>query len=134
MVNVKDLQKAYEERMSVRDKNIVKVFEHFIDNQLIQRNGKAKITKWDFLMIVDKAIGRLTTKDYIAYKKAFEYVEGRLDVFGHMTNNYGNFYTEEATLLRYMLKEYYNNGYLVKPSRSSCLVQPSKNRTIYIER
>lgn len=133
MVNVKDLQKAYEERMSVRDKNIVKVFEHFIDKQLVKTGGKSKITKWDFLMIVDKAIGRLTTKDYLAYKKAFECVENELGKLG-MKYIDEIFYSEEATLLKYMLKEYRDNGYFIKPSRTSCLVKPSKDRTIYIEK
>ena len=125
MINVKDLQKAYEETMSDKNKSIVNEFENFIDKQLIQTNGKSKLTKWDFLAIVDKAVGGLTTKDYITYKEAFEYVESKLDVFGHMTYGNGYTYTEEATLLRYMFKRYYNNGYLVKPSRS---------KTIYIER
>lgn len=125
MVNVKDLQKAYEETMSDRNKNIVNEFENFIDKQLIQTNGKSKLTKWDFLAIVDKAIGGLSTVDYTLYKEAFEYIEKGLSVFGHMPYNDGYLYTEEATLLRYMLKRYNNNGYLVKPSRS---------KTIYIER
>ena len=125
MVNVKDLQKAYEERMSDRNKNIINEFENFIDKQLIQTNGKSKLTKWDFLTIVDRAIGGLTTKDYIFYKEAFEDVEKGLSVFGHMPYNDGYLYTEESALLRYMLKRYNVNGYLVKPSRS---------KTIYIER
>ena len=133
MVNVKDLQKVYEERMSVRDKNIVKVFENFIDKQLVKTNGKAKISKWDFLMIVDKSIGRLTTKDYFAYKEAFECVENEL---GKLGIGYIDeiFSSEEATLLKYMLKKYRDNGYFIKPSRTSCFVKPSKNRTIYIEK
>lgn len=125
MINVKDLHKAYEERIDEKYKDIVKGFENFIDEQLIETDGESKITKWDFLMIVDKGIGGLTTKDYMVYKKAFECVESRLDIFGCMTskNKYG--YTKEAMLLRYMLERYHNNGYLVKPSLS---------KTIYIER
>ena len=133
MINVKDLKKVYEERMGVRDKNIVKVFENFIDKQLVETGGKSKITKWDFLMIVDKAIGRLSTKDYISYKKAFECVENELAKIG-MKYIDEIFYTKEATLLKYMLKEYRDNGYFIKPSRTSCFVKPSRTRTIYIER
>ena len=125
MVNVKDLQKVYEERMSERDKSIVEEFENFIDKQLVESNGKSKITKWDFLEIVDKAIGGLATKDYIIYKEAFECVESRLDIFGCMLSNNERGYKKEAMLLRYILKRYYNNGYLIKPSRS---------KTIRIER
>lgn len=133
MVNVKDLQKVYEERMSVRDRNIVKVFENFIDKQLVETNGKAKLTKWDFLMIVDKSMGRLTTKDYIVYKKAFECVENELAKLG-MKYIDEIFYTKEATLLKYMFKKYRDNGYFIKPSRTSYFVKPSNNRIIYIEK
>lgn len=133
MINVKDLKKVYEERMGVRDKNIVKVFENFIDKQLVETGGKSKITKWDFLMIVDKAIGRLSTKDYISYKKAFECVENELAKLG-MKYIDEIFYTKEATLLKYMFKKYRDNGYFIKPSRTSCFVKPSRTRTIYIER
>ena len=48
MIDVKDLQKAYEERMSDRNKSIINEFENFIDSQLVKTNGKSKITKWDF--------------------------------------------------------------------------------------
>ena len=133
MINVKDLRKVYEERMNERDKNIMKEFENFIDKQLVETNGKAKISKWDFLMIVDKAIGRLTTEYYMVYKKAFECVENEISKLG-MRYIDEIFYTEEATLLKYMLKKYRDNGYFIKPSRTSCFVKPSKGRTIYIEK
>lgn len=120
MINVRDLQRVYEEKMSDKDKSIVNEFENFIDNQLIQSNGSSPIAKWDFLVIVDKAIGGLSTKDYITYKKAFECVESRLGVFG-LTYNDGYTYTEEATLLRYVLKKYNSNGYLVRPSRNKTI-------------
>lgn len=125
MINVKDLHKAYEERMDEKYKDIIKEFENFIDEQLIETDGESKITKWDFLMIVDKGIGGLTTKDYMVYKEAFEHVESRLDIFGCMSSKNESGYTKEAMLLRCILKRYYNNGYLVKPSLS---------KTIYIER
>ena len=125
MINVKDLHKAYEERINEKYKDIIKEFENFIDEQLVKTDGESKITKWDFLIIVEKAIGKLTAKDYIIYKEAFEHVESRLDIFGHMTSKNEHGYTEEAMLLRCMLKRYYDNGYLVKPSIS---------KTIYIER
>ena len=114
MINVKDLKKVYEETMSERDKNIVEEFENFIDKQLIKNDGKSRITEWDFLMIVDKAIGGLTTKDYLVYKKAFECVEDELNIFEHMTNKNECAYTEEAMLLRYMLERYYHNGYFIR--------------------
>lgn len=114
MINVKDLKKAYENGMSERDKNIVKEFENFIDRQLIKNDGKSKITEWDFLAIIDKAIGGLTTKDYLTYKKAFECVESELDIFGHTTHKNECGYTEEAMLLKYMLERYYNNGYFIR--------------------
>ena len=132
MVNVKDLQKVYEERMNERDKNIVREFENFIDKQLVESNGKSKITKWDFLEIVDKAIGRLTTEYYMVYKKAFECVENEITKIG-MKYIDEIFYTKEATLLKYIFKKYRDNGYFIKPSRTSCFVKPSNNRTIYIE-
>ena len=114
MINVKDLHKVYEERMDEKYKDIIKEFENFIDEQLIETDGESKITEWDFLMIVDKAIGGLTTKDYLVYKKAFECVEDELNIFEHMTNKNECAYTEEAMLLRYMLERYYNNGYFIR--------------------
>ena len=133
MVNVKDLHKAYEDRMNEIDRNIVNGFENFVDEQLIETNGKAKITELGFLMIVDKAIGGLTTKDFLAYKKAFECVENEITKLG-MKYIDEIFYTKEATLLKYIFKKYRDNGYFIKPSRTSCFVKPSKNRTIYIEK
>ena len=125
MINVKDLHKAYEDRIDEKYKDIIKEFENFIDEQLIETDGESKITKWDFLMIVDKAIGGLTTENYMIYKEAFEHVESRLNIFGHMISKNEHGYTKEAMLLKCMLERYYNNGYLVKPSWS---------KTIYIER
>ena len=121
MIDVKDLQKAYEERMSDRNKSIINEFENFIDSQLVKTNGKSKITKWDFLAIVDKAIGGLNIKDYIIFKKAFE-------------NVYVHYYTEEATLLRYMLKKYRDGGYLVESSRGNYLLKPYRNEIIFIDK
>lgn len=121
MINVKDLHKAYEERMDEKYKNIIKEFENFIDEQLVKTNGKSKLTKWDFLMVVDKAIGGLTTKDYIIYKKAFE-------------NVYLHYYTEEATLLRYMLNKYRDGGYLVESTRGNYLLKPYRNEIIFIDK
>ena len=124
MINVKDLRKVYKERMSDRDKAIVKEFENFIDEQLVETNGKAKISKWDFLIIINKVIGKLTTKDYMAYKEVFECVESRLNGSGQIMYD-GYDYTKEAILLRYILERYYKNGYFI---RISC------KRIIRIER
>ena len=121
MIDVKDLQKAYEEKMSDRDKSIINEFENFIDSQLVKTNGKSKITKWDFLMVVDKAIGGLTTKDYIIFKKAFECV-------------CVHYYTEETTLLRYMLKKYRDSGYTVESTRGNYLLKPYRNEVIFIDK
>ena len=133
MINVKDLKKVYEERMNDKDKNIVNEFENFIDRQLVETNGKSKITVWDFLAIVDKAIGGLTSEGYMAYKKAFEDVEIEIGTVG---TKYVDeiYYSEEATLLKYMFKKYRNNGYFIKPSKSRFFFQPSKDKTIYIEK
>lgn len=124
MISIGDLHRVYKKRMGDKEKSVVKELENFIDKQLIETNKKAKITIWDFLMIIDKVIGGLTTKDYLVYKKAFKYVEGRLKSAGCVIyDKYA--YTKEAMPLRYILEEYYYDGYL--------LIFP-KNGIIIIER
>ena len=74
-------------------------------------------------MVIDKAIGGLTTKDYMAYKEAFECLERKINAFGIKYIN--NTLTKETTLLKYMLKRYSDNGYFIKSSKS---------KIIYVER
>lgn len=101
MVSIEDMHKDYEERMDKKDRNIVREFENFIDKQLIKNNGKARVTEWDLLIMVDKVIGGLTDEDYLIYKKAFRYVESRFKSAGwFISKRYA--YTKEAMPLKYI--------------------------------
>ena len=113
MVSIEDMHKDYEERMDEKDKNIVREFENFIDKQLIKNNGKARVTEWGLLIMVDKVIGGLTDEDYLIYKKAFRYVESRFKSAGCViSDRYA--YTKEAMPLKYILERYRFNGYFIR--------------------
>ena len=121
MVNIKDLHKAYEERMNKRDKTIVNEFEDFINKQLVETNGKARVAEQDLLMIVDKVVGGLTDEDYLTYKEAFRYVESRLKSAGCViSERYA--YTKEAMPLRYILERYHYNGYLIRFPKNGIII------------
>ena len=121
MVSIEDMHKDYEERMDEKDRNIVREFENFIDKQLVKTDGKARVTEWDLLIMVDKVIGGLTDEDYLIYKKAFRYVESRFKSAGwFISKRYA--YTKEAMPLKYILERYRFNGYFIRFPKNGIII------------
>ena len=74
MINVKDLNEKFNERMEDKYEELITNFEEFIDKQLLNTNNSARITKWDFLNIINKTY-KLNTKKFTNYNKAFKVFE-----------------------------------------------------------
>ena len=113
MVNVKDLNEKFNERMEGKYEELIINFEEFIDKQLLSTNNSARITKWDFLNIINKTY-KLNTKKFINYNKAFKVFENT------MYYNRGYIYEGECInsskayrIIDYLFGRYLKNGYFL---------------------
>ena len=111
MVNVKDLNEKFNERMEGKYEELIINFEEFIDKQLLSTNNSARITKWDFLNIINKTY-KLNTKKFINYNKAFKvfenivYYNRRYVYEGECVSN-----SKAYKIIDYLFGRYIKNGY-----------------------
>lgn len=113
MINVKDLNEKFNERMEGKYEELITNFEEFIDKQLLNTNNSAIITKWDFLNIINKTY-KLNTKKFINYNKSFKVFENV------MYYNRGYIYEGECInsskayrVIDYLFGRYLKNGYFL---------------------
>lgn len=113
MINVKDLNEKFNERMEDKYEELITNFEEFIDKQLLNTNNSARITKWDFLNIINKTY-KLNTRKFTNYNKAFKVFENI------MYYNRGYIYEGECInsskaykIIDYLFSRYVKNGYFL---------------------
>ena len=132
MINVKDLNEKFNERMEGKYEELIINFEEFIDKQLLSTNNSARITKWDFLNIINKTY-KLNTKKFINYYKVFK-------VFGN-TMYYNREYVYVAEyinsskvykIIDYLFGRYLENGYYLYCDRIENKRSCSREYEIYI--
>lgn len=111
MINVKDLNEKFNERMEDKYEELITNFEEFIDKQLLNTNNSARITKWDFLNIINKTY-KLNTKKFINYNKSFKvfeniiYYSRRYIYEGECVNS-----SKAYKIIDYLFSRYVKNGY-----------------------
>lgn len=111
MINVKDLNEKFNERMEDKYEELITNFEEFIDKQLLSTNNSARITKWDFLNIINKTY-KLNTKKFINYNKSFKvfenimYYNGRYVYEGECVSS-----SKAYKIIDYLFGRYVKNGY-----------------------
>ena len=111
MINVKDLNEKFNERMEGKYEELIINFEEFIDKQLLSTNNSARITKWDFLNIINKTY-KLNTKKFINYNKSFKvfeniiYCNRRYVYAGECVDS-----SKTYKIIDYLFGRYIENGY-----------------------
>ena len=111
MINVKDLNEKFNERMEGKYEELMINFEEFIDKQLLSTNNSARITKWDFLNIINKTY-KLNTKKFINYNKSFKvfeniiYCNRRYVYAGECVDS-----SKTYKIIDYLFGRYIENGY-----------------------
>lgn len=111
MINVKDLNEKFNERMEDKYEELITNFEEFIDKQLLNTNNSARITKWDFLNIINKTY-KLNTRKFTNYNKAFKvfgniiYYSRRYIYEGECVNS-----SKAYKIIDYLFGRYVKNGY-----------------------
>lgn len=132
MINVEDLNEKFNERMEGKYEKLITNFEEFIDKQLLNTNNSARITKWDFLDIINKTY-KLNTKKFINYNKAFK-------VFGN-TTYYNRGYVSAGEhinsskaykIIDYLFSRYMKNGYYLYCDKIQDKRSYSREYEIYI--
>ena len=157
MISVEKIGESHDVFMNKKYDMFLTEFEKYIDEKLIENNGRYCFTKWDYIRIQENTLVRIKCEDIEKYKSVFIFTLANIGLAEYKSMSYtttiqnltdyfnnplkradgkgdNNMKTKEKTelfiVLNFAIKKYFVNGYYIKPNIDNKTIRISIDKNI----